>query len=114
MCFVLPSYKILAKKRIAKKDIKVYKYVVKLHENECESYWFDFRYRKDELNKEEELKIEKSHSNILEIFEGYHSYIQNGGISNALFIIPKDSEYYENTERGERVSNQIIFKKFIT
>lgn len=107
----------------------------------CISKFMTFVYEKDRLYSNDiPLRItSKSYFNKWIIFEGFHSYscknklrIKDDAMvlyglnkndildigsplnefSLALFIIPKESEYYEN-KHGEIVSNQIIFKKII-
>ena len=78
------------------------------------SYYLNFRYKKNKIYSTT-MSLKKSVIN-----EGFHSYIDPDyiyanelGCKNARFIIPKGSIYYINKDRGEIVSNQIIFKKFI-
>ena len=127
-------------KRDAKRDIEVFKIIYKTINGRYKSYYWNFEYKKNEVNQGE-LRVANCSPEITNILSGFHSYksldmLNNRGINIcvkpikgsgetidyvysiyekdkliiAKFIIPKGSEYYEN-QNGEIVSNQIIFKE---
>ena len=124
MCFPKnkgDGYGSIKRAKTAKKDIEVYKHVEriinpktkKFYKTRCRPFYhsvYDSKlvYIKNKLNKTEMVKTNLT--NRIEINEGFHSEKGKRG-SNALFIIPKGSKYYEN--KYEYVSNQIIFKRFL-
>lgn len=131
MCFYIDSK--YPDKQIAKRDITCYKVL-------WNSYRSAFRFKLYELDELYKVRIEKPYflSGIYTIDRGFHSYsnlkqavqervhivkltncsscynkfaLQEFAIVKC--IIPKDSEYYYNSERREYVSNQIIIKEKI-
>lgn len=124
-------------RKIAKRDITVYK-LGRISENNFISLYKDYTYEIKKTNKEIELKPDIFCDSELDfigaIYKGYHSYIYISmpysglelcsraiylgkrlhylSLCNpyyvAAFIIPKGSEYYENS-KGEIVSSNIIY-----
>lgn len=112
MCFIVENNK----PKIAKRNIKVYKFVDEIDSTTCESYWKNYKYTQNKVCKKIKLKFTKSKFFGNTIEKGYHSYIYNDDYHirvNSIFIIPKGSEYYVNIEDGEYVSDTIIFKKYL-
>ena len=121
---------------IAEKDIIVYKYGFK--ENDIFiSRFTNYLYIKNKHNPEIKLEAKYEQPDTLLgnkfepfhyiILNGYHSYLKLENMKDELynsqdprideivlakFIIPKNSEYYINTN-NQIVSNNIIFKDFI-
>ncbi len=124
-------------RKIAKRDITVYK-LGRISENNFISLYLNYTYEIKKINKEIKLKPDMFYEYGLEnkgaIYKGYHSYIYISmpysglelcsraiylgkrlyyiSLCNpyyvAVFIIPKGSEYYENS-KGEIVSSNIIY-----
>ena len=128
-------------RKVAKKDIEVYKIGFEEDNGFSPYYRQDFIYKANSLNDEISLHMDSRHDECYCIDEGYHSYSGECGIINSFydigvyskndnekqfdfyqcdtigkFIIPKGTEYYEN-EDGEIVSSNIIWTgkiKYIT
>lgn len=124
-------------RKVAKRDITVYKLGF-ISENNFISLYQDYIYEIKKINKEIELKPDLFYKDGLgdngAIYKGYHSYVYismpYSGLDSycriiylgkkphcirllnlyyvAAFIIPKGSEYYENS-KGEIVSSNIIY-----
>lgn len=124
-------------RKIAKRDITVYKLGF-ISENNFISLYLNYTYEIKKINKEIKLKPDMFYEYGLEnkgaIYKGYHSYtdismpysclglisrtiylgklpftiLLNNNHYVAAFIIPKGSEYYENS-KGEIVSSNIIY-----
>ena len=131
MCFYIDSK--YPNKQIAKRDITCYKVL-------WNDYKSAFHFKLYKLNKLYKVRIEKPyfwHDTYL-IDQGFHSYsslkqaikervynvklVNYCSYSNRFTLqkfvivkcmIPKDSEYYYNSERREYVSNQIVIKERI-
>ena len=131
MCW--KSYKYSDKKcRIAETDIKTFK-ILRLEKHTLCAYYQNYDYTIGKLNSVNSLELIGN-----KIFEGFHSYDLNNDCLSALegivvqgkegvfldyysradhivkveCIIPKGSEYYENS-LGEIVSNKLIVDKII-
>lgn len=131
MCW--KSYKYSDKKcRIAETDIRTFK-ILRLKKHTLSAYYQNYDYIIGKINSVNSLELIGN-----EIFEGFHSYNLNndclsvvGGIVvqakeggfidyysridhivKVECIIPKGSEYYENSF-GEIVSNKLIVDKII-
>ena len=131
MCW--KSYKYSDKKcRIAETDIKTFK-ILSLRKHSLYAYYQNYKYTIGKLNSVNSLELIGN-----KIFEGFHSYDLNNDCLSALegivvqgkegvfldyysradhivkveCIIPKGSEYYENS-LGEIVSNKLIVDKII-
>lgn len=124
MCFLLdPSSR---DPKIATEDIIVFKTGFRSksgkYKNIFESRHLDYKYIKGFTEEGVPLCI-RVRNNKRIIDKGYHSYIAKEDclraeypITNELkigiFKIPKGSQYYENFQDRERVSDQIVFVRF--
>lgn len=131
MCTVITSRQ---KPKIAKKDIPVYKDVLKVTKHHCMSLFQGFNYIANVLYATEMTIVEDAGTadNVeavysISLFEpryvqhGFHAFasikrMRKRGVQfdtvEAEFIIPKGSLYYLNGANNI-VSNQIIFKDYI-
>jgi hypothetical protein len=114
MCFETTKS---AKAKIAKTDIKCWKYLDEDNTPPCYPE-HGFVYRKDVINEKVSLQITNADEigTGAEIREGYHSYKKKDSAPDWLrhdtfvkrFIIPAGTRYYEN--KTEYVSETIILK----
>lgn len=110
--------------KIAQEDIIVYKKVnfpkwKILRFFYVFSYFKDYKYIRNKLNKFIKLTPIEEHSGSARghthaVYEGYHAY-KNLFHVNAIFIIPKGTPYIEDNDAifSEIVASTIIFKKIL-
>ena len=106
-------------KRIAKKDIYVYKIVESIDKFNCISAVKYFKYQYNKIYTQENLITFYSKGNIWTIEKGFHSYktllkakadynkLHNDYYIIVQCIIPKGSTFFKN-ENGEVVSDSIV------
>ena len=126
--------------RIATKDIQVYKVGSWINRNDqFTSKYYGHDYVSDQLytaefsysnndscsdSTEADYYVKLREKGVKQVFvgQGFHAYVSIDRISReygfkpinlGLFVIPKGAEYYLNGA-GNIVSNQIIFKEYIT
>jgi len=115
MCFII-DYNKHPEVKIAKKDIRCYKNLIKDKESKLISPYYNFEY---ELGKRESTEMRKQ--NII-IQAGFHTYsCKYKALSKKYFsseltfkaIIPKGSRYYYSSVYKEYVSNSIVITEKI-
>jgi len=119
MCYKI-TYKTNVPK-IARKALYVYK-TGGGTKNTFISTLYEYRYKKDELNKHIKIRVERIRTWVSVINQGYHSYtkpearrlLKEYYTKIGLFEIPKGTLYYHAKGKIVIVSEQIIFRGWVT